>query len=73
MFVVSGESLMDVFHEPQPPGNRIALTATAGGSPFNCAIALARLGGRTGFLCPISRDRLATCCSASSMRTRSRS
>jgi fructokinase len=57
MFVVSGESLMDVFHEPQPPSNRIALTATAGGSPFNCAIALARLGGRTGFLCPISRDR----------------
>jgi len=57
MFVVSGESLMDVFHEPQPPGNRIALTATAGGSPFNCAIALGRLGGKTGFLCPISRDR----------------
>lgn len=57
MFVVSGESLMDVFHEPQPPGNRIALTATAGGSPFNCAIALARLGGRTGYLCPISNDR----------------
>jgi len=48
MFVVSGESLMDVFHEPQPPRNRIALAATAGGSPFNCAIALARLGGRTG-------------------------
>jgi fructokinase len=57
MFVVSGESLMDVFHEPQPPRNRIALAATAGGSPFNCAIALARLGGRTGYLCPISRDR----------------
>lgn len=57
MFVVSGESLMDVFHEPQPASNRIALTATAGGSPFNCAIALARLGGQTGYLCPISRDR----------------
>jgi fructokinase len=57
MFVVSGESLMDIFHEPQPPSSRIALTSTAGGSPFNCAIALARLGGRTGFLCPISRDR----------------
>lgn len=57
MFVVSGESLMDVFHEPQPPGNRIHLTATAGGSPFNCAIALARLGGKTAYLCPISRDR----------------
>ncbi|HEX4761433.1 MAG TPA: PfkB family carbohydrate kinase [Sphingomicrobium sp.] len=54
---MSGESLMDVFHEPQPPSNKIALTATAGGSPFNCAIALARLGGHTGFLCPISRDR----------------
>ncbi len=57
MFVVSGESLMDVFHEPQPPGRQIQLTAIAGGSPFNCAIALARLGGETGFLCPISSDR----------------
>ena len=32
------------------------LTAHAGGSPFNCAIALARLGNDTGFLCPVSRD-----------------
>jgi shikimate dehydrogenase len=27
-----------------------------GGSPFNCAIALAKLGNDTGFLCPISQD-----------------
>ncbi len=56
MLVVSGESLMDVFVDPQQTGDRLALTATAGGSPFNCAIALARMGRQTGFLCPISRD-----------------
>lgn len=57
MFVVSGESLMDVFYEEQPSDGVISLTATAGGSPFNCAIALARLGKQTGYLCPMSRDR----------------
>ncbi|NGP19400.1 carbohydrate kinase family protein [Devosia aurantiaca] len=51
MFVVGGESLIDLV--PGSDGTRLAL---AGGSPFNCAIALRKLGNETGFLCPISQD-----------------
>ncbi|KKB85690.1 hypothetical protein VW29_06295 [Devosia limi DSM 17137] len=36
--------------------NQIVMTAHQGGSPYNCAIALAKLGNPTGFLCPISAD-----------------
>lgn len=54
MFVVGGESLIDLVPvSSAPDAERLAL---AGGSPFNCAIALAKLGNRTGFLCPISQD-----------------
>ena len=54
MFVVGGESLIDLVPvSAEPDAERLAL---AGGSPFNCALALARLGNDTGFLCPISRD-----------------
>lgn len=55
MFVVGGESLIDLVPISAAPGaERVAL---AGGSPFNCAIALARLGNAAGFLCPISTDQ----------------
>ena len=54
MFVVGGESLIDLVPVSAVAGaERVAL---AGGSPFNCAIALSKLGNRTGFLCPISTD-----------------
>jgi fructokinase len=53
MFVVGGESLIDLV----PEAGRAEKVAHAGGSPFNCAIALAKLGNDTGFLCPISEDR----------------
>lgn len=54
MFVVGGESLIDLVPVSAAAGaERLAL---AGGSPFNCAIALARLGNAAGFLCPISGD-----------------
>lgn len=52
MFVVGGESLVDLV----PVGDGGERQAHAGGSPFNCAIALAKLGNGTGFLCPISTD-----------------
>lgn len=55
MFVVAGESLIDLVSKPQTEG-AMELSAHAGGSPFNCAIALAKLGNETGFLCPISND-----------------
>ena len=56
MFVVGGESLIDLISKPVGPDGRRELVAKAGGSPMNCAIALARLGNEAGFLCPISRD-----------------
>lgn len=54
MFVVGGESLVDLV--PAKPGPTAERQPVAGGSPFNCAIALAKLGNATGFLCPISTD-----------------
>jgi len=56
MFVVGGESLIDLISKPIGPGGARELVAKAGGSPMNCAIALAKLGADAGFLCPISRD-----------------
>ncbi len=65
MFVVGGESLIDLKAEVTVEGGRmigrdgegqIVMTAHPGGSPYNCAIALAKLGNQTGFLCPISAD-----------------
>ena len=65
MFVVGGESLIDLKAEVvladgavigRDGQNQIVMTAHPGGSPYNCAIALAKLGNETGFLCPISAD-----------------
>ncbi|HEY9011927.1 MAG TPA: PfkB family carbohydrate kinase [Devosia sp.] len=60
MFVVGGESLIDLISEPVGPDGAIRLVAHQGGSPYNCAIALSKLGNDTGFLCPISSDGLGT-------------
>jgi fructokinase len=59
MFLVAGEALYDVF----PTGaaddrGQVALRAVPGGSPFNVAIGLARLGQPVGFLSGISDDPL---------------
>ena len=56
MFVVGGESLIDLISKPIGADGTRELVAKAGGSPMNCAIALAKLGGDSGFLCPISSD-----------------
>lgn len=56
MFVVGGESLIDLISQPVAADGTRALVAKAGGSPMNCAIAMARLGVKAGFLCPISSD-----------------
>jgi fructokinase len=60
MFVVGGESLIDLISEPVGADGVIRLVAHQGGSPYNCAIALSKLGNDTGFLCPISTDGLGT-------------
>jgi len=56
MFVVGGESLIDLVSEPAGADGQLRLAAHAGGSPYNCAIALSKLNNPTGFLCPISTD-----------------
>jgi len=56
MFVVGGESLIDLISKPVGPDGVRELVAKAGGSPMNCAIALSKLGNDCGFLCPISTD-----------------
>jgi fructokinase len=50
MYLICGEALYDVFVDPMDSDVRrkISLTAKAGGSPYNVAIGLARLG------CPVS-------------------
>lgn len=55
MILVCGEALVDLFLDP-PEGAEMAGRAVAGGSPFNVAIGLARLGMPVGFLGAISRD-----------------
>lgn len=56
MFVVGGESLVDLVSAPRATDGSIHMQAHQGGSPFNCAIALAKLGNESGYLCPISKD-----------------
>ncbi|QEL25059.1 hypothetical protein FQV39_22505 [Bosea sp. F3-2] len=55
MILVCGEALIDLFVDAPERGGMPA-RAVPGGSPFNVAIGLARLGIETGFLGGISRD-----------------
>lgn len=56
MILVCGEALVDLFLGPAE-GGEMPARAVAGGSPFNVAIGLARLGVAAGFLGGVSRDR----------------
>ena len=53
MFVVSGEALMDVFAVGDTPTG-VQLDARIGGSPFNVAVGLARLGQSVALLAGLS-------------------
>jgi fructokinase len=55
MFVVCGEALWDLF---AVEGDPLAFQARPGGSPFNVAVGLARLGQRTALLAGLSTDPL---------------
>src|SRR4051812_31698974 len=57
MFVVCGEALMDVFASGTTPSG-LALDGRIGGSPFNVALGLARLGQPVGFFGGVSSDFL---------------
>ena len=58
MFLVCGEALFDFFLESEDGPGAARYAARAGGSPFNVAIGLARLGQASGLLTGISRDLL---------------
>jgi fructokinase len=55
MILVCGEALIDLFVFDDPSG-RLKTEAALGGSPFNVAIALSRLGQRSAFYGGISTD-----------------
>ncbi|MFY1668081.1 carbohydrate kinase family protein [Pseudomonas sp. Pseu.R1] len=63
MYLVCGEALFDFFSQSDDNGansksNKIGYQAVAGGSPFNVAIGLRRLGVDAGFFAGISNDYL---------------
>ncbi|MFN3262756.1 MAG: carbohydrate kinase family protein [Pikeienuella sp.] len=54
MFVICGEALIDVFAAPGGPPFR--LEARIGGSPFNVAVGMARLGARAALFTGLAED-----------------
>jgi fructokinase len=58
MFLVCGEALFDLFLESESGPAAATYAARAGGSPFNVAIGLARLGQHSGLLTGLSTDLL---------------
>ena len=58
MFLVCGEALFDFFLETDSGPAAATYAARAGGSPFNVAIGLSRLGIRSGLLTGLSTDLL---------------
>jgi len=60
MFLICGEALYDVFVDPLDTDVRrkVGLTAKAGGSPYNVAVALARLGCAATLATKIAEDTL---------------
>lgn len=55
MILVTGEALIDLLPREGAAGQPL-LEPIPGGSPFNVALALGRLGQPVRFLCPLSRD-----------------
>jgi fructokinase len=58
MFVVCGEALFDFFLEGDGGPAAATFAARAGGSPFNVAVGLARLGAEAALLAAVSDDIL---------------
>jgi len=58
MIVCCGEALFDVFFNGEEKTGALNLVARVGGSPFNVAIGIARLGGQSALLTGMSRDLL---------------
>jgi fructokinase len=60
MFLVCGEALFDFFLGSEDGPGALGFDARAGGSPFNVAIGMARLGGASGLFTALSDDLLGT-------------
>jgi fructokinase len=60
MFLVCGEALFDFFSQPDSGGqlNKLGFQAIAGGSPFNVAVGLRRMGVEAGLFAGLSTDYL---------------
>ena len=58
MFLCCGEALIDVFSNQNDETNHLSLVARPGGTPYNVAISIARLGGQASLLTGISSDAL---------------
>lgn len=54
--LVCGEALYDLFQADEPGGDRLSFDARVGGSPFNVAVGLARLGAPCAMLAALSTD-----------------
>lgn len=60
MIVSLGECLIDLIDDGTNSAGLPTFRAQPGGSPFNTAIAVAKLGVPSGFICPISVDPFGT-------------
>ena len=58
MYLICGEALFDCFPGAKGDNGALHFEARAGGSPFNVAIGVARLGGDSALLTGISTDML---------------
>ena len=58
MYLICGEALFDVFLEGEDDPRKLRFDAHAGGSPFNVAVGIARLGGEAALLTGVSTDLL---------------
>ncbi len=57
MIIVGGENLVDFIQTDSADGTHL-YQAKAGGSPYNCAMAIGRQGAKVGYITPISKDTL---------------
>lgn len=58
MILCAGENLIDMIQQRVAEDGAPEFRAIVGGSPYNCARALGRLGAEVGFLTPVSTDRM---------------
>lgn len=57
MIIIGGENLVDFIQSENAVSGPV-YQATAGGSPYNCAMAIGRQGSNVGYITPVSTDTL---------------